>query len=100
MRRLINHPMARFVVPALLLIFALPRNALASWDVLGEYSYLHVSFSTIWHIFIFILILVMMPFILMIFVAWKRGPSDDEKRIESVNFPVADKSDREAKERE
>ena len=72
MQKLINSPVVRFASLLALLICALPKDALASMDVLGEYSYLHVSFSSIWHIFLFILVLVMMPFFLMIFASWHR----------------------------
>ncbi len=72
MQKLINSPVVRFVSLLALLTCALPRDALAAMDVLGEYSYLHVSFSSIWHIFLFILVLVMMPFFFMIFAAWHR----------------------------
>jgi hypothetical protein len=100
MQRLINSPVMRFVSLLALLFCALPGKAMAAMNVLGEYSYLHVSFSSIWHIFIFILILVMMPFILMIVVAWRRGPSDEERMIESLSFPEEKKHDRETKEHE
>lgn len=72
MQKLINSPVVRFASLLALLICALPKDALASMDVLGEYSYLHVSFSSIWHIFLFILVLVMMPFFFMIFATWHR----------------------------
>ena len=72
MQRLINSPVLRFVYLLAMLIFGLPKDALATMNVLGEYSYLHVSFSSIWHIFLFILVLVMMPFMFMIFAAWHR----------------------------
>jgi uncharacterized membrane protein YfhO len=87
MQKLIHSPGLRFAYLLALLICGLPRDALATMDVLGEYSYLHVSFSSIWHIFLFILVLVMMPFFLMIFASWHRineikeekamGESDD-----------------------
>lgn len=99
MHKLINGTAARFLALALLLC-ALPGKAMAAMDVLGEYSYLHVSFSSIWHIFLFILVLVMMPFFLMIFVAWRRGGSSEDI-IDSVSFPD-EKTNKhhEAKERE
>jgi hypothetical protein len=98
MRKLINGTVAQFLVLTLLLC-ALPGKAMAAMDVLGEYSYLHVSFSSIWHIFLFILVLVMMPFFLMIFVAWRRGNSTEDV-IDSVSFPDEKKDKHEAKERE
>lgn len=58
-----------------LLLFA-PERAMAV-DVLGEYSYMHVSFSSVWHLFLFILTLVMMPFLLMIYHVWRNGPRKD-----------------------
>jgi uncharacterized membrane protein YhaH (DUF805 family) len=63
------------------LVLFSPKQAMAV-DVLGEYSYMHVSFSSVWHLFLFILILVMMPFILLIFHAWKQSnrKGDPENR--------------------
>jgi len=54
------------------LLLGWPGKAMAV-DVLGEYSYMHVSFSSVWHIFLFILVLVMMPFFLMIYHVWRHG---------------------------
>lgn len=96
MRKLIKGT-ASWLVILSLLVCALPGKAMAAMDVLGEYSYLHVSFSSIWHIFLFILVLVMMPFILMIVVAWRRGPASDEDMVESVSFPE-DKKNQQDKE--
>ena len=53
--------------------------------VLGEYSYLHVSFSSVWHIFLFILLLVMMPFILMIYHVWRHGPMKGDADRDQVS---------------
>jgi len=84
MQRLINSPMLRLASLLALCVLAMPKDALAAMDVLGEYSYLHVSFSSIWHIFLFILVLVMMPFFFMIFAAWHRiSEIKEEKAVEA-----------------
>ena len=72
MQQIINKQIVRLGILFTFLLCALPHDAFAAMNVLGEYSYLHVSFSTIWHIFLFILILVVMPFIIMIFASWHR----------------------------
>lgn len=66
------------------LLVGLPHVAEAG-GVLGEYSYLHVSFSSVWHIFIFILVLVMMPFILMIYHVWRHGPMKGDADRDGVS---------------
>lgn len=72
MQKIINTQIVRLGIMFSLLLCVLPHDAFAAMNVLGEYSYLHVSFSTIWHIFLFILVLVMMPFMIMIFASWHR----------------------------
>jgi len=55
-----------------------PTQAMAA-GVLGEYSFLHVTFSSVWHLFIFIFVLVMIPFVLIIFTSWRfRHIREDE----------------------
>ncbi len=41
----------------------------AVWAV-DSYRYLHVSPDTPWHIFIFLLLIIMLPFILMAILYW------------------------------
>jgi len=47
-----------------------PAPAMAA-GVLGEYSFLHVTFGSVWHLFLFIFTLVMIPFALLIIVSWR-----------------------------
>lgn len=47
----------------------MPTEAMAG--VLGEYSFLHVTFNSVRHLFIFIFILVMVPFVLLIVLSWR-----------------------------
>jgi len=65
----------RMVIVVLTLM---PAPAMAK-GVLGEYSFLHVTFNSVWHLFIFIFILVMIPFVLIIFTSWRfRKIKEDE----------------------
>ena len=59
-----------------------PGQAMAV-AVLGEYSYLHVTFASVWHIFLFILFLVMMPFFFMIYHVWRHGSKTKEEDPET-----------------
>ncbi|MDQ6960006.1 MAG: hypothetical protein Q9M27_03165 [Mariprofundaceae bacterium] len=55
-----------------------PAPAMAA-GVLGEYSFLHVTFKSVWYLFIFIFALVMIPFVLIIFTSWRfRDLKEDE----------------------
>jgi len=55
----------------------MPDQAIAG--VLGEYSFLHVTFNSVRHLFIFIFILVMIPFVLIIVLSWRfRNIKEDE----------------------
>ncbi len=51
------------------MLMLLPGHALAG--VLGEYSFLHVTFDSVWHVFLFIFTLVMVPFALIIVLSWR-----------------------------
>jgi len=54
---------------AVCLLTLLPDQALAG--VLGEYSFLHVTFNSVWHVFLLIFALVMVPFALIIIMSWR-----------------------------
>jgi len=76
------------------LVFA-PTQAMAA-GVLGEYSFLHVTFDSVWHLFIFIFILVMIPFVLIIFTSWRfRHIEEDEV---STDMPERTESKEESEE--
>ncbi len=70
---------ARTIAAAWLAAFLLwPAGARA--DVLGEYSFLHVTFHSVWHLFLFIFALVMIPFVLLIVTFWRfRNAEPDER---------------------
>lgn len=80
--RNINHlkiikSMLRMVMVTLVLM---PTSAMAV-GVLGEYSFLHVTFDSVWRLFLFIFMLVMIPFVLIIFMSWRfRGLKEDEAK--------------------
>ncbi len=60
--------------PALMLPY--PGTAFA----IDSYRYLHVSIETPWMIFLFLLVAVFVPFILMVALMWRRPkhkPDDD-----------------------
>ncbi len=64
----------------------MPTEAMAG--VLGEYSFLHVTFNSVRHLFIFIFILVMIPFILIIVLSWRfRNIKEDEISGEIGRIP-------------
>jgi len=62
-----------------IIVFALMPTRAIAVGVLGEYSFLHVTFSSVWHLFLFIFVLVMIPFALIIFTSWRfRHIKEDE----------------------
>jgi hypothetical protein len=63
---------------ALLVLHAAPGSAIDS------YRYLHVSIETPWMIFLFLLVAVFVPFILMLVLMWRRPKQE---------APAAPKSD-------
>jgi len=67
-------PVLQIIVAVLVLM---PTQAMA--NVLGEYSFLHVTFNSVRHLFIFIFVLVMIPFVVIIFASWRfRNIEEDE----------------------
>ena len=67
--------MRNIVAAILLSLFPVTARA----DVLGEYSFLHVTFHSVWHLFLFIFSLVMIPFVLLIVSFWRfRNAEPDE----------------------
>jgi len=58
--------------------------------VLGEYSFLHVTFNSVWHLFLFIFTLVMIPFALIIFTSWRfRHIKEDEVSGDAAGKPAS-----------
>jgi len=78
----------------------IPTSAMAT-GVLGEYSFLHVTFNSVWHLFIFIFILVMIPFVLIIFTSWRfRNIEEDETSNDTISNDTVGKSTRHKKQEE
>lgn len=79
MRNIINSQISESMLRVITAVLVLaPTQAMAA-GVLGEYSFLHVTFSSVWHLFIFIFMLVMIPFVLIIFTSWRfRHIKEDE----------------------
>ncbi len=57
------------------LCMALLTGALASpaWSAVNSYRFLHVTIDTPWHIFLFLLMGVFAPFILMVVLMWRNS---------------------------
>jgi hypothetical protein len=58
-------------------VFALPAMAIMLLHAdlsfaIDSYRYLHVSIETPWMIFLFLLVAVFMPFVLMVVLMWRR----------------------------
>jgi len=61
-----------------------PTSAMAA-GVLGEYSFLHVTFGSVWHLFLFIFTLVMIPFVLIIVMSWRFRKIKEEEIADTVS---------------
>jgi len=61
-----------------------PAPAMAA-GVLGEYSFLHVTFGSVWHLFLFIFVLVMIPFVLIIVMSWRFRKLKEEESPAGVS---------------
>ena len=55
-----------FVRIGLLLLLVQANSAFA----LDSYRYMHVSFNTLWYIFIGLMVVILFPFLLMAYLAW------------------------------
>ena len=66
-----------------------PASAMAT-GVLGEYSFLHVTFGSVWHLFLFIFTLVMIPFVLLIFVSWRFRKIREDEPAAATDRPASD----------
>ena len=64
--------MKRVCIAAVLALALLHAEAVFAID---SYRYLHVSIETPWMIFLFLLVAVFVPFILMVVLMWRR-PAD------------------------
>jgi len=80
------------MIAAMLLLAPTPAMATG---VLGEYSFLHVTYNSVWHLFIFIFILVMIPFAVIIFTSWRfRGMNEDKRFGGSVGGRSVDATEK------
>ena len=73
-------PLSLAFIPALLLV-AGPSEALDS------YRYLHVTIDTPWSIFLFLLIGIFAPFVLMAVLVWRHSGNKPPEADESGNPP-------------
>jgi len=79
MRNIINSKISESVLWVITAVLALAPTPAMAVGVLGEYSFLHVTFNSVWHLFLFIFVLVMIPFALIIFTSWRfRHIKEDE----------------------
>ncbi len=84
-------PLLGITIAVLVFIF-MPTHAMAG--ILGEYSFLHVTFNSVRHLFIFIFILVMIPFVLIIVLSWRfRNIKEDEISGEIGKIPPRKKKE-------
>jgi hypothetical protein len=80
-----HHPMRnrnrKGILRSILLAASAAASAPAS-AALDSYHYLHVSIDTVWYIFLFLLPIVLSPFIIMAIVYWWHlaHPQTDEAR--------------------
>jgi len=84
--RNINHlRIIKSMLRMVMVILALMPTSAMALGVLGEYSFLHVTFDSVWRLFLFIFMLVMIPFVLIIFMSWRfRGIKEDEVKDHSA----------------
>ncbi len=79
-----NHIWARII----LLLFGLVAASSAQAEV-DSYRFIHVTIDTPWYIFIFLLMGVFVPFVLMAVLAWKNTTRKSEREAadtETTNF--------------
>lgn len=70
----------RFIV---FIVLILPVTAVQAVD---SYRYAHVTIDTPWNIFLFLLVIIMLPFILMAILYWHFAlKSAKEKKEEALN---------------
>jgi len=60
-------------VPAVLIALALGAGALPARASVNSYRFLHVTIDTPWHIFLFLLMGIFAPFILMVVLMWRNS---------------------------
>lgn len=79
-----NHIWARII----LLLFGLVAASSAQAEV-DSYRFIHVTIDTPWYIFIFLLMGVFVPFVLMAVLAWKNTTRKSEREAadtKTTNF--------------
>ena len=52
---------------------------------LDSYRYMHISFNTLWYIFIGLMVVILFPFMLMAYLAWYYSNKKAKSRQEEVN---------------
>jgi hypothetical protein len=80
----VRHP-ARAICALALALAAAP-----AWCAVNSYRFLHVTIDTPWHIFLFLLMGIFAPFILMVVLMWRnsirrnsRAEGNPEKRADA-----------------
>jgi len=85
MHNIINSKISKQMLRMITAVLAFAPTPAMAMGVLGEYSFLHVTFDSVWHLFIFIFVLVMIPFVLIIFTSWRfRHIKEDETSADST----------------
>jgi hypothetical protein len=84
------HPAAR-CVPALGFALALALAAGGAQASVNSYRFLHVTIDTPWHIFLFLMMGVFAPFILMVVLMWRNSIRKRElAKAQAAAAPPAD----------
>jgi uncharacterized membrane protein YadS len=76
---MVNHIWAKFIL--LLLGSAVTSSAQAAVD---SYRFAHVTIATPWYIFIFLLMGVFVPFVLMAVLAWRNAARKSDQEAENA----------------
>ena len=81
-------------MPRLYQIFIVSLGMLVSADALAvdSYRYLHVTIDTPWAIFLFLLPIVLSPFILMVILYWRFAGRKPDVRLDDNNGSERDRT--------
>jgi hypothetical protein len=72
-----KHPLRSLAAPVALATLALSQPAFAA---VNSYRFLHVTINTPWNLFLFLLVGVLSPFVLMAVLLWRNALRRDELR--------------------
>lgn len=65
---------------ALLAFFSMQAHA----GAVDSYRFLHISIDALWYIFLFLLIFIFMPFVIMATLVWRSANKDEEDESSDV----------------